>query len=100
MLYFYIIFILISEKIAQELFLIDDMLKVSVIFTFVKKILLKMRSLDVVHSFFTGCSQSKSPEKLHCPGIKLEIEPVMMVLSSWRYLRVLIERGFGPDICG
>ena len=37
MLYFYIIFILISEKIAQELFLIDDRLKVSVIFTFVKK---------------------------------------------------------------
>lgn len=42
MLYFYIIFVLISEKIAQELLLIDDMLKVSVIFTFVKrKILFK-----------------------------------------------------------
>ena len=32
MLYFYIVFVLISEKIAQELLLIDDMLKVSVIF--------------------------------------------------------------------
>lgn len=59
-----------------------------------------MKSLDVVHSSLTGCSQSKSPEESHCPGIILETEPVMMVLSSRRYLRVLIQRGFGPDICG
>lgn len=89
MLYFYIIFISISEKIAQEIFLIVDRYIEDKLYFYIcqKKIqtpnrLLKMRNLDVIHSSFTGGLQSVSPEKVPAPTWESNqsLNPVMMVL--------------------